>query len=62
VERVVIKDRPVRALLRQAADAQLIAVDSRGRGALAGIGLGSVSQSLLHHAPCPVAVIRPEKS
>jgi nucleotide-binding universal stress UspA family protein len=62
VERVVIKDRPVRALLRQAADAQLIVVGSRGRGALAGIGLGSVSQSLLHHAPCPVAVIRPEKS
>jgi nucleotide-binding universal stress UspA family protein len=62
VQQVVVKDRPVRALLRQAAKAQLVVVGSRGRGALAGLGLGSVSQSLLHHAPCPVAVIRPEKS
>lgn len=59
VERIVTQDRPARALLRRAQDAQLIVVGSRGRGALAGLGLGSVSQTLLHRAPCPVAVIRP---
>jgi nucleotide-binding universal stress UspA family protein len=62
VERIVSKDRPARALLRRAENAQLVVVGSRGRGALIGLGLGSVSQKLLHHAPCPVAVIRPEKS
>jgi nucleotide-binding universal stress UspA family protein len=60
VQRVVTKDRPARALLRRAEDAQLLVVGSRGRGGLAGLGLGSVSQTLLHKAPCPVAVIRPD--
>jgi nucleotide-binding universal stress UspA family protein len=62
VQRMVSKDRPARALLRRAENAQLVVVGSRGRGALLGLGLGSVSQKLLHHSPCPVAVIRPEKS
>jgi nucleotide-binding universal stress UspA family protein len=62
VRRIVEQDRPARALLAHATDAQLIVVGSRGRGAWTGLGLGSVSHSLLHHAPCPVAVVRPEKS
>jgi hypothetical protein len=31
----------------------------RGRGGVHGMGLGSVAQALLHHAPCLVVVIRP---
>lgn len=58
VRSMVSKDRPAKALLRAAESAQLVVVGSRGRGALIGFGLGSVSQYLLHHAPCPVAVIR----
>ncbi|GAA5119577.1 universal stress protein [Haloechinothrix salitolerans] len=54
----VVRGRPVRTLLAEGAHAQLIVVGSRGRGALAGLGLGSVSQGLLHHADRPVAIVR----
>ena len=60
VRRLVLKDRPVHALLSIAEEqgAQLIVVGSRGHGGFLGMGLGSVSQSLVHHASCPVAVVR----
>ncbi|MEU0465209.1 universal stress protein [Amycolatopsis sp. NPDC006131] len=53
-----VRDRPVRGLLAEARDAQLIVVGSRGRHAPDGMGLGSTSQALLHHSPCPVALVR----
>lgn len=44
------------ALLRHAADAQLVVVGNRGRGLLAGTLLGSTSLNMLHHSPVPVLV------
>jgi nucleotide-binding universal stress UspA family protein len=36
----------------------LVVVGSRGRGALTDSLLGSVSQNLIHHAECPLLVVR----
>jgi nucleotide-binding universal stress UspA family protein len=58
IERKVICDLPASALLSEAADAELLVVGSRGLGGFKGLLLGSVSEQCLHHAPCPVAVVR----
>lgn len=59
VERLVRHDRPVRALLDLAEDARLLVVGSHGMGGFTGMLLGSTSQALVYHAPCPLAVVRP---
>lgn len=59
IEQVLTHDRPVRALLKEAANAQLLVVGSHGRGGFPDMLLGSVSRALIDYAPCPLAVVRP---
>jgi nucleotide-binding universal stress UspA family protein len=62
VEIVATEGHPAPLLTEQSRHAGLVVVGARGRGGIAGWLLGSVSQELLRHSFCPVAVVRsPDK-
>lgn len=58
VERRVVLGLPAKVLLEAAADTDLVVVGRRGLGGFKGMLLGSVSQHVVQHAPCPVVVHR----
>jgi nucleotide-binding universal stress UspA family protein len=59
VRRGVVRDHPVAALVAAATAQDLLVVGSHSRHARVAAMLGSVSQGVLHHATCPVAVVHP---
>jgi nucleotide-binding universal stress UspA family protein len=52
----------VRELAERSARADLLVVGSRGTNGPHGLFLGPVGHGVLHHARCPVAVVRPRPS
>lgn len=54
----IVQTRPGLALVTAAQGAELLVIGSHGHGHLPGMHLGSVANYCVHHAPCPVVVIR----
>jgi|ERR1022692_442048 nucleotide-binding universal stress UspA family protein len=55
----VVEGHAAQVLVDASAGAELLVVGSRGYGGFADALLGSVSTYCVHHAHCPVTVIRP---
>ncbi len=54
----VVERNPAQALIDASDGADLLIVGNRGHGGFTSALLGSVSQHCVHHAHCPVVVIR----
>ena len=59
IEGRVVSAPAADALLRAAEEGDMLVVGSRGLGGFKELLLGSVSQQVVHHAPCPVVIVPP---
>lgn len=57
VRRTAVQGRSASSLLQAAAGADLLVLGARRRHDRPGLQLGSVNHAMLHHAPCPVAIV-----
>jgi nucleotide-binding universal stress UspA family protein len=53
----VVEGQAASVLHQAAQGADLLVVGSRGRGGFTGLVIGSVSEHLAAHAPCPIVIV-----
>jgi nucleotide-binding universal stress UspA family protein len=57
-ELLPVNDLPAHAVLEASDGAWMVVLGARGLGGFKGLLLGSVSQQVVHHSPCPVLIVR----
>ena len=57
VQQHVMAGQCANVLLDVAEEADLLVLGARGHGGFAGLLLGSVTNTIVHHAPCPVVIV-----
>jgi nucleotide-binding universal stress UspA family protein len=62
VERTLAVGGPAMNLLDAGKHADLMVIGRRGLGGFKRLLLGSVSESVAHHSPCPVVILPPEET
>jgi nucleotide-binding universal stress UspA family protein len=58
IETRLLEGSPAELLVEMSEGAELVVVGTRAHGRLASFVVGSVSSTVLHHAQCPVVVVR----
>ena len=61
IRAILVEGDPRDALTKASKDAELLVVGNRGHSTVVEVILGSVSSYCVHHASCPVVVIREPK-
>ena len=61
MEKILVRGSAAPMILDIAKGADMVVVGSRGRGGFAGLLLGSVSQQVAQHAPCPIVIVPPQQ-
>lgn len=61
IRAILVEGDPRDALIKASKDAELLVVGNRGHSTVVEVILGSVSSYCVHHASCPVVVIREPK-
>ena len=61
IESAPLAGPPAETLIAAGRDAALLVLGTRGHGGFMGLLLGSVSQQLAQHPPCPVVILPPEE-
>ncbi|RRO18346.1 universal stress protein [Saccharopolyspora rhizosphaerae] len=54
----LLRGHPVDEFVKLSEQADLLVVGGKGHGAFAGMLLGSIAVKIVHHARCPVTVVR----